>query len=343
MAPDDLERLALTKLLHETRRYAMPATADASAWQRWRRRLRARLRQRLALPRQQGTPGWQIGTTTRHDDYRCSLISFVGASDEDVPAWLLIPSGRAAPRPAVIVVPGHGYGMNELVGLTAEGMPRATPQGYHQDVALDLARHGMVVLVPEPRGFGRRRLAADRAQAPTHTSCETLARWRLLVGRPLLGDRVADVLRAFELLRSLSQVDGQRIAIMGGSGGGAVALLAAALEPRLCATVIATYFCTFRDSLLARQHCLCNYVPGLLCDAEMYDIAALIAPRPLLISAGADDQLFPAAGTHAAYVELQRAYRIAQAGERLALDLFAGGHQLHITQALPFLTRWLAS
>ncbi|WP_026370595.1 alpha/beta hydrolase family protein [Kallotenue papyrolyticum] len=341
MPPDDPLAAYRSALMREARRYAMPATVDAPTWQRWRRRLRARLRQHLALPAQRRAPRWSIAATTLHDGYRRSLISFAGASDEDIPAWLLTPAVHDAPRPAVIAVPGHGYGMNELVGLTAEGAPRATPQGYHQDFALDLARHGMVVLVPELRGFGRRRLAADRDGASTRSSCEALARWSLLLGRPLLGDRVADVLGAFELLRGIPQVDARRIAIMGGSGGGAVALLAAALEPRLRAAVIGTYFCTFRDSLLDQRHCLCNYVPGLLRDAEMCDIAALIAPRPLLLIAGTDDPLFPAAGTRAAYAELQHAYRIAQAGERLALDLFAGGHQLRVTPALPFLARWL--
>src|SRR3712207_8365529 len=38
---------------------------------------------------------------------------------------------------------------------------------------------------------------------------------------------------------------------------------------------IGNYLCTFKDSILALAHCHCNYVPGLLQDAEMYDIAAL--------------------------------------------------------------------
>jgi dienelactone hydrolase len=163
-----------------------------------------------------------------------------------------------------------------------------------------------------------------------------------MLGRPLLGSRVQDTLRALDLLQSLPEVDAGRVGIMGGSSGGAVALLAAALEPRLRAAVVSSYFCTFRDSILAMRHCHCNYVPGLLEDGEMYDIAALVAPRPLLIESGAQDPIFPLHGVLEAYGQLRGAYAALGAAAQLEQDITPLGHQIGGGRAYSFLRERLA-
>jgi dienelactone hydrolase len=231
--------------------------------------------------------------------------------------------------------------MDELVGISADGSERLQPEGYHQDFAIELCRRGMVVLVPELSGFGRRREPKAQAHSPTTNSCRELAWWGLMLGKPLLGNRVWDVLRSVDVLERLPEVDPQRIGIMGGSGGGAATLFAAALEPRLRSVVISSYFCTFKDSILAIEHCHCNYIPGLLRDAEMYDVAALIAPRPLLIEAGTDDPIFPLHGVLEAYERLHEAYAAQGVVDQLHKDVFVGGHQIHGAKAYDFLLQQL--
>lgn len=92
----------------------------------------------------------------------------------------------------------------------------------------------------------------------------------------------------------------------------------------------------------APKHCPCNYLPGLLQDAAIHDLAALIAPRPLLIEAGRDDPLFPLRGVLEAYGHLERAYGLLGAAGRLARDIFPGGHQIGGGLAYDFLRRELA-
>lgn len=244
------------------RRFAIPTTADPAQWESWRVAFRAGLRQRLALlEAEPAPPTFTAAPPTTHSGYRRVYLEYESAPGVIVPAWLLIPEGLNGPAPAVIAVHGHGYGMDELVGINADGSERAEPEGYHQDFALALCRRGLVVLAPELRGFGRRREPRDQAAGPASNSCHVTAWWGIMLGRPLLGSRVSDVLRGIDLLQSLPEVGEQRIGIMGGSGGGAVALFAAALEPRFCAAVISSYFCIFKDSILAMQHCACNYLP----------------------------------------------------------------------------------
>ena len=327
----------------EPRRFAMPTTSDAATWDEWRAAFRPRLRERLGgLPSEQAPVIVTAAAPTVHAGYQRTYLEFESAPGVTVPAWLLIPVGLTSPAPAVIAVHGHGYGADEIVGIRADGTERTEPQGYHQDFAIALCRRGMVVIAPELRGFGRRREPQDQIGDPASSSCHALAWWAIMLGKPLLGNRVGDTLRALDLLQSLPEVDPHRIGIMGGSGGGAVALFAAALEPRLRAAVMSNYFCTFRDSILAMPHCPCNYIPGLLQDGEMYDIAALIAPHPLLIVTGSEDPLFPLPGVLEAYGHLRGTYTALGAADRLDKDVFAGGHQINGAKAYDFLWRWLS-
>jgi fermentation-respiration switch protein FrsA (DUF1100 family) len=89
------------------------------------------------------------------------------------------------------------------------------------------------------------------------------------------------------------------------------------------------------------DHCPCNYVPGLLQDAEMYDIAGLIAPRPLLVESGTADHIFPLSGAMEAYERVRSVYAALEAADRIDKDVFEGGHQISGAKAYDFLWHWL--
>lgn len=95
-----------------------------------------------------------------------------------------------------------------------------------------------------------------------------------------------DVLRLVDFVERRPTLDADRVGITGHSGGGAVTLLVAVLDDRLAPVAPNPYFCTFEDSILAIDHCACNYVPGLLRLGEMCDLAGLVAPRPLVVTTG---------------------------------------------------------
>lgn len=345
---EQLRPLGLYEALYadEPRRFAMPAGADPAVWEGWRTAFRARLHERLGEPDPGGARGpvpCVAAPPTAHGDYTRTYLEYSSAPGVTVPAWLLRPVGLDRPTPAVIAVHGHGHGADDVVGLGPDGAESDPRAGFHQGFAVELCRRGMVVLAPELRGFGRRREPQDvRPAEPGANSCHPAAWWGIMLGRPLLGSRVRDTLRALDLLRGLPEVAPERVGIMGGSGGGAVALFAAAIEPALRAVVISSYFCTFRASILAMPHCHCNYLPGILQDGEMYDVAALIAPRPLLIEAGADDPIFPLPGVLEAYERLHRAYFALGAAAQLERDIGPGGHQIRGARAYAFLRQRLA-
>ena len=49
--------------------------------------------------------------------------------------YLLLPAGVKAGTPAVICLPGHGRGVDDIVGMTEDGQERAYDDGYQHDFA----------------------------------------------------------------------------------------------------------------------------------------------------------------------------------------------------------------
>ena len=115
----------------------------------------------------------------------------------------------------------------------------------------------------------------------------------------------------------------------------------AAMDPRIKAAVISGYFCDWRHSILAMFHCTCNFVPGLLNLGELSDLAALIAPRPLLVEHGTRDDIFPIEHVKRAVNKARRAWNVFGAEGNVATDYFEGRHRINGPAAYAFLAKHL--
>ncbi|WP_422115833.1 dienelactone hydrolase family protein [Brachybacterium sp. UNK5269] len=306
-------------------------TDTASPAQR-RRRLRALLGLPAALAEQAATLD-----RLPPADAQPAEVLLRTAEGEQIPAFLLRPAPEAATGAGVVLIAGHGRGIDDLV--------RTDPTDeYHDGLAHKLVAAGVTVLCPEMISFGRRRVPRPAGAAPYQpgeSSCTIDAARHLLRGRPVLGRRVADARAAVTALRQVPGVEAQRVAVAGGSGGGAVSLLLAAVDTSIAAALVATYFCTFEASLCAISHCPCNIVPGLLPDLEMAGIAALVAPRPLLLEAGERDPIFPIEATRAAFAQLGPAWE-EQGGAPPELVVTDGAHAFRAEASLDALLQRLS-
>jgi dienelactone hydrolase len=312
-------------------------------WQQWRRGFRAALATTIGLDQM---PRCRLraneGPVEQCDGYDRKSLAIETAPGLWVPAFLLVPHGSTRPRPAIVCCHGHGTGMNGLAGLTEDGRPRRVGGGYQHDFAIQAVRAGFVALTYDQCGFGRRRdFAFNRAQGLTN-ACEQPSKNALHWGLTMTGIRVWDARRMVDLLQARPEVARRRIGMVGISGGGLVAQFAAALDDRVRAAGVSGYCNRFADCILAIRHCIDNYVPGLGRLADSGDIAALIAPRPLLIQAGTRDPLFPIAATRSAVRMLARCYALLGAGRSLETDIFAGGHQFRGRPFWAFFHRHLA-
>ncbi len=70
-------------------------------------------------------------------------------------------------------------------------------------------------------------------------------------------------------------------------------------------------------------------------ELDMSDVAALIAPRPLVLVIGTSDPINPLEWTRRAFEEVRRIYRAAGAEDRCRLVVGAEGHRFYAAEAWP--------
>jgi hypothetical protein len=140
-----------------------------------------------------------------------------------------------------------------------------------------------------------------------------------------------------DYLAKRPEADVRRVGAMGISGGGMHTFFSTCLDTRIRACVVSGYFCNFSKAILAMHHCPCNFVPGLHVHGEIYDLAGLIAPRPMLVEAGQRDTIFPMAGVRDAVRRTRRVYSLWQAQGQIETDYFDGRHAINGARAYDFL------
>ncbi|HEY2156839.1 MAG TPA: alpha/beta hydrolase family protein [Isosphaeraceae bacterium] len=340
---DRLDSLAYTLARYgeRTPRLAFPG-GPPEAVAAWRSQARAKLVELLGgFPAATVPLDTVLGEPIKRTGYTRRTVVFATRPGMAAFAHLLVPDKLDGRASAVVCIPGHGPGADDLVGLDAEGKDRPYKDGYQHDYALQCVERGHVVLALEPLGFGHRRDPAARESGPSTSSCQPAAGAALMLGETLLGWRVWDSLRAIDFLATLPEVDPSRVAMMGISGGGTVTLHAAALDDRVKVAVLSCSFCTFRDSIYSVAHCIDNYVPGILRWFEAADLAALIAPRHLFAEAGLDDAIFPVGGVRKALRDAGRAFASQDASAHIDHHVFDGGHVFDGSKALPRMKEWL--
>jgi dienelactone hydrolase len=253
----------------------------------------------------------------------------IGTYDDlRMPIYVLIPKRAPRQLPVVLALHGHGYGSRSVAGLSADNQEEEVGTGIHKHFGVALARRGHLVIVPEILGFGDRRLDEDVSLPSKESSCFKLASYLLQMGKTLNGIRAYELTRALDYGLSRAEAAGAKAACMGLSGGAHLAYLTALLDDRIEAVVLSGYTNTFEHSLLAKQHCLDDYIPGIMELGEMADIIGLIAPRPLLLEAGRYDRSFPLPGVESAASRLKSIYEELGASDRFGVHIFDGGHEV---------------
>jgi dienelactone hydrolase len=241
--------------------------------------------------RAQGVGGECLGREGPLERWRLHLNR-----EQDVPALLLRPRDRA-PRGVVLYCHAHGHrfgmGKDELM----QGRPalQAPPYG---DV---LAARGWAALAIDHWGFGERQVPSECA----------LVKRLLWQGDTLWGWRLHDTLAALDWLRAQPGFEALPVVTLGLSMGSTMALWAAALDERIAGCIelcCAAEYDALLDSGGFDGHGEYFFVPGLLTQFTLAEVAALIAPRPHLSCAGTLDPLTPPAGLASLDTRLREAY-----------------------------------
>ncbi|MBI3346420.1 MAG: dienelactone hydrolase family protein [Burkholderiales bacterium] len=263
-------------------------------------------------------------------------LTLRGALGDRVPALYLGPKGEG-PHPAVLLLHDHGarfdIGKEKLIRPLAAA-PAATheaagawAQRYFggRFVGDTLVEAGFAVLAVDALGWGERSrtgFAKDDQQA--------LANHLMQLGHSWAGLIASDDVRAHRWLRERPEVDSRRVAVLGFSMGAFRAWQLAAVCGEVSACIAAHWMCTREGLLRAGEHTLQGQSAfsmahaGLAAELDHPDIAALIAPRPLMLFGSPQDPLFPWDAVQAAWARLGRAW---PAGPGFSTHVTAGGHR----------------
>ena len=262
-----------------------------------------------------------------------------------MPVYVLVPKEGKAPFPVVICPHGHGGGGKVAVAGVADDPKVAEAiKSFNYNYGVQFVNAGCIVICPDARGFGERQEAVAKGDI-TKQSCQWINQMALPLGQTVTGMWVWDLTRAADYVESRPDCDAKRMGCAGLSGGGLQTLWFTALDERVKAAVVSGYFYGVKESLLdMHTNCSCNYVPHLWENADHGDLGSLIAPRPLMIQTGDEDNLNGASNLDNVKPQVEiarRVYHLLGADANLQHDIFHGPHRWDSTNAVPWLVEQL--
>jgi dienelactone hydrolase len=231
-------------------------------------------------------------------------------------------SGRR--YPAVLYLCGHGNFVSEGVSYGSKV--------YYQYHPAWFASHGYVAMVLDT-------LQLSEIPGFHHGTHHLGWWWWQTRGYTPAGIECWNAMRAIDYLETRPEVDAKRIGVTGRSGGGASTwwVLAADDRPQVFAPVagiadLQAHVCQgatprYADGVIS-GHCDCMY-PVNLYRWDFPMIAALAAPRPLLLGNSDDDPIFPVEGYRRIAEKVRNVYALygPDAAEKFQLLETKGPHK----------------
>jgi len=265
----------------------------------------------------------QIEKTEQKSGYRQIRFTFESEVGAVIPCYLLIPD-NAHKLPLAVTIQGHTTGVHVSIGEIRTD--KDVPHVEHDDFAIQTVQNGYSALAIEMRGMGE--LRSPKYPNPTVQACSVSALNALNLGRTILGERVFDIMRAIDALTmlNLKEIDLDKIFMLGESGGGTASFYTACLDERIKYVIPGFSFCSYKDSIMAIHHCCCNFIPDIYNYFEMFDLAGLIAPRPMTVVAGKKDDIFPIDGVKNTFLIAKDIYSSFGAEENLTFVQTELGH-----------------
>ncbi len=284
----------------------------------------AELRRRILfsaglLPPPERTPLHpQIFDRVLREGYSVEKVFFESLPGFFVTGNLYRPANRTGAFPGVLSPHGHWtYGRvqhDELASVPGR--------------AINLARQGYVVFSYDMVGYN------DSYQVDHNFRSAQAELWGLSV----LGLQLWNSIRALDFLESLPDVDPTRLAVTGASGGGTQTFLLAAVDDRVRVSapvnMVSAHF-QGGDN--------CENVAGLRLDQSNVEIAALAAPRPMLLVSATGD--WTANVPRIEFPAIRDIYRLLEADDAIAVGSFDAPHNYNRESreaVYAWFARWLS-
>ncbi len=154
----------------------------------------------------------------------------------------------------------------------------------------------------------------------------------LCAGTLWAGLVVYDDQRALDYLASRADVDADRLACGGLSGGGVRTVFLGGLDRRVQAAFPVGWMTTWRDLMLSapHNHTWMPYVPGLANHLDYPEVLGLRVPLATFVLNDADDKLFTLKGMQAADAVLGEVCAKAGAADKYRCTFYPGPHKFDL-------------
>ena len=292
-------------------------------WQDAKQELREQLFDMLGLsPRPEKTPLQSETTaTTEEAEFVVERVHFQSLPGLYVTGNFYRPRSIDGPLPTILYVCGHGQVKKDSVSF-------GNKTHYHHHGAW-FARNGYACLTIDTLQLGE-------IEGLHHGTYKLDRWWWNSRGYTPAGVEAWNCIRALDYLETRPEVDAKRMGVTGRSGGGAYSWWIAALDDRIQCAVPVAGVTSLRDHVIngcVEGHCDCMYMANTF-RWDYATVAALVAPRPLLISNTDKDTIFPLEGVIDIHRQVRHIYELHGAGENLGLQITEGPHEdtqeLHI-------------
>ena len=209
----------------------------------------------------------QIFGKIERSDYTVEKVYFESYPGFFCTGNLYRPRGKDGPFPAIVSPHGH-WDRGRLENIERGSIPGR---------CINFAKQGYVIFSYDMVGYN------DSGQQVDHRSFPNGDR-EAIWGISLLGLQLQNAIRSIDFLQSLPDVDPDRIACTGASGGGTQAFMLMAIDDRIKVSAPVNMI-----SAHMQGGCLCENAPNLRIDFSNIEIGAMMAPRPLLLVSATGD------------------------------------------------------
>jgi dienelactone hydrolase len=312
-------------------RIADACLADATtkaAWEAQRPRLREQFLEMMGLWPLPARTDLKPVVTGRvdGDGYRVEKLHYQSVPGLYVTANLYLPKGEVKKAPTVLYVCGHANHVENGVSFGSK-----VPYQYHPAW---FATHGYVCLILDTHQL-------HEIPGLHHGTYREGMWWWHTRGYTPAGIELWNAIRTLDYLETRPEVDATRFGLTGRSGGGATSWWTAAADERIKAVVpvagIADLTAQISDGAqsgtpdrlkngVIAGHCDCMF-PVNTHRWDFAQIAALIAPRPLLLGNSDADDIFPVAGYRRLADKVRKVYALYGAEEKFQLLETKGSHK----------------
>ncbi|MFV0443202.1 MAG: alpha/beta hydrolase [Planctomycetaceae bacterium] len=290
--------------------------ANLEDWNRHKAEYRRQLFDMLGLdPLPERTPlNAETTGVVDHAEFTVEKLHFQSRPGLYVTGNVYVPKNLTGKAPAILYVCGHGQ-------VKKDGVSYGNKTSY-QHHGEWFARHGYVCLTIDTIQLGE-------IEGLHHGTYREGMWWWHSHGYTPAGVEAWNGIRALDYLQSRPEVDGERIGVTGRSGGGAYSWWIAALDERVKVAVPVAGITSLKNHVVddcIEGHCDCMFMVNTY-GWDFPLLAALVAPRPLLISNTDKDRIFPLDGVYDVYMKTRRIYDLFGATDKLGLQITEGPHK----------------